>query len=462
MLSKNNYRLNKAVDVLKAKSFSGLLGSVASKISPEAIDTAGINSRDRVFSTVRTFWLFLYQILMGNLSMNSVVQIAQAWLLETENISISSNTSAFAQARRRLPTSFLHAVDDQVKENFNTGKTFHGFHVKLVDGTGISVPDTQANRAIFPKHGKAGQYSGFPSFKLVGLFDYESGCNLEWAIDTINCSDSSLFRLFWPLLSVDDLVVGDRHFCGFAYFAFLQNIGVQMMTRKHQMRKYQQTVKQIGKQDLIVKWEKPKNPPKWLNQEEWEHLPDYLLIREIKFSVSPKGFRTNTITITTTVLDETISAQEWAELYFHRWKVELFLRDIKITMKMDLLKGKTPEIVDKEVFLYFIAYNLARLIMKEAAEKNNADLTKMSFTATITGIQSWALMLARAENEERYERYFDEFLKMIAYPRCRNRKNRTEPRAKKRRPKNFQLLTGDRLEFKPIPHRSKYKKPPLT
>ncbi len=228
------------------------------------------------------------------------------------------------------------------------------------------------------------------------------------------------------------------------------------------MRKHQQTVKQIGKQDLIVKWEKPKDAPKWLNQQEWEQLPDHLLIREVKFSVSPKGFRTNTISITTTVLDETISAQEWAELYFHRWKVELFLRDIKITMRMDLLKGKTPDIVDKEVFLYFIAYNLARLLMKEAAEKNNADLTKMSFSATITGIQSWGLMLARAESEERYERYFDEFLKMIAYPRCRNRKNRAEPKAKKRRPKNFQLLTGDRHEFKPVPHRSKYKKPPLT
>lgn len=151
------------------------------------------------------------------------------------------------------------------------------------------------------------------------------------------------------------------------------------------MRKHQTTVKQIEKQDLIVRWEKPECPPEWLNQEEWNQLPDYLTIREIKFAVRPKGLRTNTITITTTVLDE-----------------------------------------------------------------------------TITAVQAWAPMLAGAQKTEQYQRYFDEFLKMIAYPRCRNRKNRVEPRAKKRRPKNFQLLTADRHLFMPIPHRNKYKKAALT
>jgi IS4 transposase len=90
------------------------------------------------------------------------------------------------------------------------------------------------------------------------------------------------------------------------------------------------------------------------------------LIREITFKVGRKGFRNNTIAITTTALDDTITAREWAELYFHRWKVELFLRNIKTTMGMDLLKGKAPGMVEKEVFLYFIAYNLIRLLMQEA------------------------------------------------------------------------------------------------
>jgi len=146
------------------------------------------------------------------------------------------------------------------------------------------------------------------------------------------------------------------------------------------------------------------------------------------------------------------------EFRFHRWKIELNLRDIKITMGMDTLKGKTPDIIQKEIYLYLIAYNLIRLLMKEAAERANVDLEKISFKSTITAIRIWVPILGRTLEKEQYEKLFEEFLKMIAYPRCRNRKNRSEPRARKRRPKNYQLLTRDRHEFKEIAHRNKYKK----
>jgi len=459
MFAKEPSLLSRTIKMFRAQSFSGLVATVGAKLPLDSIAQKK-GSRNRIFSVTRTFWLFLYQVLAGNLSLDAMVQIARSWFLETDNVSASPNTSAYSQARKRLPASLLRDVEDQLNKQFLSSKTFHGYHVKLVDGTGISLQDTVANRSHFPMHPKAGCYSGFPSFKLLGLFDYQTGRNLEWAIDAINTSDSALFRLFWPLLNKNDLVVGDRHFCGFAYFAFLLNLGVHTMTRKHQMRKYQETVKKKGKGDLIVRWKKPRQAPKWLNKSEWDSLPESLLIREITFKVGPKGFRTNTIAITTTALDDTISAREWSELYFHRWKVELFLRDIKTTMGMDLLKGKTPNMIEKEVFLYFIAYNLIRLLMQEASETNGTELAKMSFKSTITAIQIWGPLLSGAKTQKLYEKYYKEFLKTIAYPRCRNRKNRTEPRAKKRRAKNFQLLTGDRHEFKPIPHRNKYKKNP--
>ncbi|MBF0548578.1 MAG: hypothetical protein HQM08_29375 [Candidatus Riflebacteria bacterium] len=224
------------------------------------------------------------------------------------------------------------------------------------------------------------------------------------------------------------------------------------------MRKYQETVKRLEENDLIVKWKKPKEFPKWLNQEEWDSFPDSLQIREITYNVQPKGFRTKFVTIDTTVLDEAISAEEWAQLYFHWWKIELNLRNIKITMGVDMLKGKTHGIIEKEICLYFIAYNHIRLLMKEAEEKANADLEKISFQFTITPIRAWGPTLGRMLEKDQYERLFEEFLKMIAYPRCRNRKNRSEPRVRKQRPKNYQLLMGDRHEFKGIAHRNKYEK----
>jgi hypothetical protein len=194
--------------MFRAQSFSGLVATVGSKLPLESIAQKK-GSRNRIFSVTRTFWLFLYQVLAGNLSLDAMVQIARSWFLETDNISASPNTSAYSQARKRLPSSFLREVEDQVIKQLLSSKTFHGYHVKLVDGTGISLQDTAANRSQFPMHSKAGSYSGFPSFKLVGLFDYQTGRSLEWAIDAINTSDSALFRLFWPLLNKNDLVVGD-------------------------------------------------------------------------------------------------------------------------------------------------------------------------------------------------------------------------------------------------------------
>ena len=246
-----------------------------------------------------------------------MVQIAKAWFLEMDNVSISPNTSAYSQARKRLPIPFLQQLDQHIQEQLSSPPTFHGFHAKLVDGSGISVPDTPENRKAFPLHPKAGKSSGFPAFKLVGLFDYRTGVNLEWGMGNIITSDSEVYRLFWPHLQPNDLVVGDRHFCGFAYFVFLLKRGVHSMTRKHQIRKYQEIVKRLGKNDLIVKWKKPKELPKWLNQEEWDTFPDSLQVREITYNVHPKGFRTNIITIDTTVLDETIPTEECAQLYFH-------------------------------------------------------------------------------------------------------------------------------------------------
>ena len=457
MKLKNSSLFQKTARIMLSYSLANLVSIFGSYLPVESMP-ASKSPRHRVFSYVRTFWLFLYQVLQGNLSLNEMVQHARVWLLATDNVSISPNTSAFSQARKRLPIQLLREVFDCVANQISSRELFYGYKVKLVDGTGISMPDTQENRDCYPEHPKSGKHSGFPGLKLVCLFDYIGGCVLDWATETITTSDSRLFMLFWPHLQPNDLIVGDRHFCGYANFAFLRNLGIHMMTRKHQMRKHQKTVKRLGRKDLIVEWAKPKSPPKWENKEEWAKYPDNIKIREIAYSVRHKGFRTRSVTITTTVLDETIPAEKWAELYFHRWDAEVFLRDIKITLGMDMLKGQTPDMISKEVNLYFIAYNLIRLLMYKAAEETGAQLQKISFKSTVTAIRIWVPILAEARTKAEYNKYLVEFLREIAYPRCRNRKHKSEPRAKKRRAKNYQLLTGDRHHFVPIAHRNKYKK----
>ena len=71
----------------------------------------------------------------------------------------------------------------------------------------------------------------------------------------------------------------------------------------------------------------------------------------------------------TTLTDaEAYSAAELADLYYQRWDVELFFRDLKTTMGMDILRCKSPAMVEKEILMHFIAYNAVRSLMVDAAK----------------------------------------------------------------------------------------------
>jgi hypothetical protein len=130
-------------------------------------------------------------------------------------------------------------------------------------------------------------------------------------------------------------------------------------------------------------------------------MPDSIIVREITVHVQIPGFRTDNIIIVTTLLDhKEFPAQKFAELYLLRWRVELFLRDIKITMGLDILRCKTPQMVEKELWLHVSAYNLIRSVMAEAAQKFNLPPHLISFKGTVTTLREWEPFMARTNLAE--------------------------------------------------------------
>jgi hypothetical protein len=285
---------------------------------------------------------------------------------------------------------------------------------------------------------------------------------VDWAVESIITADRVLFQSVWPNLPAKSLILGDRGFCGFAEFIELNKRGVKMVTRKHGRRKYQTLIRELGPGDRIVSWEKPRQPPDWKSAEDWEALPESLQVREISYQIATPGFRTRKVELVTTLLDETISAGDFADLYRKRWSAEVNLRDIKITMGMDLLKCKTPDMIDKEFQAFILAYNIVRTLISEIARQERVLPENISLKAVVTGIEVWGPSLTSARSEAEAELVWKEFTRVVGYRRNRHRKNRSEPRAKKRRPKNYQLLKGPRGAFKAISHRNKYKVSPLS
>jgi IS4 transposase len=121
----------------------------------------------------------------------------------------------------------------------------------------------------------------------------------------------------------------------------------------------------LGQDDLLIHWSKPvKSLASSYSQQEWERLPEALVLRQIQVTVAQPGFRVTAFYLITTLLDvEAYPASELADLYFQRWDVELFFREIKTTMGMDILRCKTPDMVRKEILMHLIVYNGIRCLM---------------------------------------------------------------------------------------------------
>jgi hypothetical protein len=284
-----------------------------------------------------------------------------------------------------------------------------------------------------------------------------TGAILRAAWDSLHVHERTLFHRLWDELKKGDILVADRGFCGFADFYLLLQRGVDCIMRNHQRRtKGVRLLKKLGKGDLLVAWRKSPICPDWLSRETWKMMPDEMTVRQVHVCVDIPGFRTKKIVLATTLLDPKLYPKAlFAELYRRRWLAELFLRDIKTSMGMDILKCKSPEMVVKELLMYLIAYNLIRSIMLEAAQTHGCEPLRISFKRTADGLRQWAPAIRGARGAAR-NRLIEALLACVAKLTIPHRPDRAEPRAIKRRKKNFQLLNKPRKQFREIAHRNKY------
>lgn len=216
----------------------------------------------------------------------------------------------------------------------------------------------------------------------------------------------------------------------------------------------------LGPDDLLIQWPKPAwNPALSYSREQWQALPEQLTLRQIKVTISAPGMRAKSFYLVTTLTDATrYSAAELADLYYQRWDVELFFRDIKTTMGMDVLRCQTPALVRKEILMHFIAYNAVRRLIVDAANEVEQAPRRISFKASIQALRQWEAQLNRLTVDDcELRRLMGLLREAIAARQIMARPGRREPRCVKRRPKPFALLTSPRHQMIEVPHRGRYR-----
>lgn len=429
--------------------------------------SSGANSRNRIFSLETIFWAFLDQTQTPEGSCRETVRKIMAWRrLEAPRGPIgdmSPDTSAYCKARSRLPLDIMQDINAHLAERLvrNTPRDtlWRGRRIKLVDGTGVSMPDTTANQALYPQSSGQKPGCGFPAMNLVGIFCLSSGALLHVAKDSRQVHETKLFERLWYTVERGDVIVADRGYCSFGAFANLAGRGADVLMRLPETKCRRAIGSKLPKSenfDVQITWRRPSQRIPSMRVEDFELLPEELPVRVIRANIAQHGFRSQSITLITTLTDPAITAQELLALYFRRWEIELHFREIKILLNMDVLRCKTPEMIERELLMHITAYNLIRSLMQTSAASYGADIGRLSFKGSLDAVRHFANAAQAAGDKPRtVNAIIQEMLAAIAKDPNPHRPGRSEPRAIKRRPKNYHLLTKPRHRMGNLPHRNK-------
>lgn len=427
------------------RALSRIKGDLSKLVSPDQIEHVcrelGHHWRQRLLDPVTTIHLFILQILYGNTACSHMPRIAGR----------EFSASAYAQARSRLPldviTTLVSKIGGCMQQAAAGVGLWKGHRTVLVDGSNFSMPDTPELQQHFGQHGQQKKGCGFPIAHLVAIFDAGTGLVLDLIAAPLRTHDMSQVHKLHSQLHVGDLLLADRGFCSFAHLALILKGGWHACFRMHQMQivdfrpgrahaagmhnrglPRSRWIRTWGRLDQVVEWTRPESKPRWMDQADFDALPDSITVRELRYRIESPGFRTEEITLVTTLLDpQTYTAEDLAALYRLRWQVETNFRHLKTTMGLEKLHCKHVDGVMKELWIFALVYNLVRIVMLEAARRQDAAPERISFVDALR----W---LVHAPPDAPLPA-------LIVNP---HRPNRIEPRVVKRRPKSHKLMMQPR------------------
>ena len=460
--------LKKAAAPLRGQLLHHLEGLCANRIAP-ALLAPNDTERERIFPPKLTFMAFLDQVLNPGASCRKALdQIKTYHQSQPTCPQIDENTSGYCQARARWTIDEL--VD--IRRHLADRLALHGESLlaglsasrplKVIDGTGFNLPDTEANGDVCPQSEDQQPGCGFPLARLVGIFCLKTGALLEEVSAPHTTSENALFQELWPTFQSGDILLADRNFSSYGSLAGLQQKTVDCLFQLHASRgrDFRQG-KRLGPKDRLITWAKPRGKPANLTDEQWQLVPATLTVRLLRVHLTTKNGRCKTLTLVTTLTDpKQWPAQLLADLYARRWKIELYWDDIKTTLQLDMLRCRTPAMVQKELQMHFIAYNLIRSLMCEAALVTHVPLDRISFKGTMDAAHEYSRAMERIPARQRHRRraLYLEMIATIASDLVPERPDRREPRCQKRRPKAYPFMTRPRHLMKDAPKKSRRKK----
>ena len=415
--------------------------------------------RRRGYDSETVFWAFLGQSVRAG-SCRDAVQEIQAARTAAGLAPLSPSSSSYCTARReRLSVEQLRdihvSVGKQLEGSAPSDRLWRDRPVMAVDGTAVALADTAQNQDRFPQPSNQKPGCGFPVVQIVGLFGLGSAALLEYETTPWNCHENKVFHGLGLIDHVPEgaVLVQDRAYCSYANFAHAATHGFDLVARLHQARaRVLQKLLPKGSEDHVSYWKKPKQRPDYYEPKPWVELAAEVPVRVVRLKLSSPGFRSQEIIVATSLMDASI--EEIAVLYLRRWEMEVSLGDLKTTLGMDDLMVRSPAMAEKTIAMFMIAHNLIRWTMLQAALRADTDLRRLSFKGTLDILEHWKSGMQLLKTPAQRRAHWFRMLDLIAQDKNPLRPGRSQPRAKKRRPKKYKLLNQPRHLMAVSPSRS--------
>lgn len=468
-------RRRRQLEILKQKraeaidaTHAGLAALFHDILPSDWLSSTAEDQRESIYTQVVVFWAWLSQVLEQNESCAKAVARVEGWCEAVGQSRPAFDTSAYCKARGRLPDGFLDRIHARI-EGFAEARVedhqlWRGLRIKAIDGTSVKLMDTPENQLEYPQPSAQAKGCGFPVMGIVGVLDLARRTLSDFITCPFREHDIRGFYQLRGHFKAGDLAVGDRAFCSYEMLALLAARGAHSVMRLHQRRDAKRdwkAGKRIDADSRLVVWRKPgKKGAAGLSTEEWDALPATMELRYVRTEAPGRDGKLRTIYLVTTLLDGgEYPDDEVAEVYHQRWGIEVKIRDIKTTMKFEMLRVKTPAMARRTVKMIQIAYNLIKARQAEAIRGEDITLEELGFKATLDLIDECLGGFAGLQRHpRRLARSLEAFEERLRERLLRLRPGRREPRVVKTRPKSFQYLTKPRHEFTETQHRGRYRK----
>ncbi|AGA24728.1 IS4 family transposase [Singulisphaera acidiphila] len=413
-------------------------------VPPDVLHAQKPPTLSTVFTPWVVVWLMIYQRLTCNATMATAVgelaRLSADVLPDNKRArekSFSANTGGFSRARDRLPVEMAQRAADEVSAALiaKSPPSVKGRNAFLVDGSTLSLAPTDALRKTYPPARNQHGESHWPILHLVAAHELSSGVTVRPEVGAMYgpaaIGEVPLSAGLMPRLPVGSVLIADRNFGVFA-FAWLANQAGHDFVLRLTEKRFRSMVRQ-GKAQGKDQWELTWQPNRWERKSNPQWPADATLrvwLHEVRISEKL------TLWLVSRLPDE---GCELAAIYGQRQNIETDLRDLKRTLRLEEMRGRSTEMVAKELASATVAYNMANLIRRMAAARVEIAPRRLSFNRVWSLVKVLLLESLDTTDPAKIQERIDLVLRMSGQCKLANRPGRHYPREVIARRRKFPL-----------------------